>query len=155
METIHEWSQCFVKSIIALHLWEMNILRARGNGGNIKIICDRNDEDFLRRAVLLFSMERFDVISYTFSQGERNDIDAWFLMSKRCTPDSGYISSLRDTWLSEIRKSKHQSCRIERGWPEGSSPNRMKSCTSSCKDIQRQKSYLQYDILIITLNLWL
>lgn len=108
----------------------MNILRGRGNGRNIKIICNWNGQDYLRPTVLLFRWndENWYNFRAMFSQGGAKRYTYRCLFLKGCIPDSqGLYPEPQGSIASGIQRSKYQSCRIERGWPEGTFAIRINS----------------------------
>lgn len=93
METVHEWIQCSVKSIIALREWTFY----EENGGNIKIILLIQTDSGLSTIYSFVISTRIGIISYRVMFSFQGGVVYRRLILEGMHLPLSYIPSLRDT----------------------------------------------------------
>lgn len=129
MGTVREWTQCSVKSIIALREW--TFYEGVETAGILKSFAIETIRIIYDLQFCYFDgTTRIGIISHRamFSQGGAKRYTYRCLFLKGCIPDSqGLYPEPQGSIASGIQRSKYQSCRIERGWPEGTFATRINS----------------------------
>lgn len=150
MGTVREWTQCSVKSIIALREW--TFYEGVETAGILKSFAIETIRIIYDLQFCYFDgTTRIGIISHgaMFSQGGAKRYTYRCLYLKGCILDSqGLYPEPQGSIASGIQRSKYQSCRIERGWPEGTFATRTSLCKISqanefiCTNIGTDNSHI-------------